>query len=269
MRAFLRWTSLVAAVALLTAAAAYAQTIGADGVKAQSLGYTRVGGIDSDSMGVILKFTDEGYLKIADGNRPEDRSPLTNLLTSSVAANTLVSTNVIDASQYASFQIHMSWTVGTTLADTSKCDSVAFLLIPFSRTTYLDAGQNFILSQARLLGSPADTTLSSYYRTLPGILVTPRKHPFAATPSALLGYRPERVVWADFGASKGVGIGGWIPPLQALEGNYKLVKSVSFPLGGSAYGGDIKEPFLGFYVVNLSKATAATSVTIDVFPKVN
>lgn len=261
--------ALVAALALW-ATAVGGQTIGADGVKAQSLGYTRVGGITgADSIGRLLKMDASGNVKVIDADRPEDRSPLTNLLTSSVAANTVLATNVFDASQYTSFQIHVSWSVGTTLADTSKCDSVAFLIIPFGRTTLLDSGDNYIISQASVVGGITDTTLGQLNRTLPGILVTPRKHPFATNPTVIGGYRPERIVWADFGAAKGLGIGGWIPPLQALEGNYKLDKAVSFPLGGSAYGGDVKELFLGFYVVNLSKATGATSFSLDVIPKVN
>lgn len=212
---------------------------------------------------------DNGIQKVVDADRPEDRSPLTNLLTSSVAANTLVSTNVIDASQYTSFQIHMSWTVGTTLADTSKCDSVAFLLIPFGRTTYLDSGQNFIMSQGRVVGALGDTTNAGVGRTIPGILVTPRKNPLVGSINPIgAAMRYERIVWADFGASTAL-LGPALPGLRVLEKNYQLVKSVSFPLGGSAYGGDVKEPFIGFYVYNLSKTIAATSVTIDVFPKVN
>lgn len=73
MRAFLRWAALVAAVALITSAVVHAQTIGGDGTKAQSLGFTRIGGITaSDSIGRILKMDANGYLYQKDADRDRD-----------------------------------------------------------------------------------------------------------------------------------------------------------------------------------------------------
>jgi hypothetical protein len=72
MRAFLRWTSLVAAVALLTVVGVRAQTIGGDGTRAQSFGFTRVGGTSADSINRILKMDANGNAKVVDADRDRD-----------------------------------------------------------------------------------------------------------------------------------------------------------------------------------------------------
>lgn len=270
MRAITRFLVLLFVVDLACVGISRAQ-VGADGVKSQSLTFQRVGGITSaDSVGRLLKMDASGNAKVVDADRDRDKSVFTPLLQSGIGARSIATTDVMPATEYTSFQIHMEWTVGATLADTTKRDSVAFLLIPFARTTLLDDGRNILISTPSVVGaSGVDSTIGQLRRTYPGILVTTRDGIWGGTISPLTGgYRPAQIVWADLGATNALWSTNYTA-MRSLDKTWHLTHRVSFPLGNAALGAPIKEKYFGFYVLNLSQTIVASNVIIDVVPKAN
>lgn len=252
MRAFLRWASLVAAVALLTAAAAYAQTIGADGVKAQSLGFTRVGGITAaDSIGRMLKLDASGNLKTVDADRDRDFSEVLTVLdaTPLAAGATKGGTVAVNTAAYSSMSLMLRWTFSAA----ADSDSVNIVVKVFAkRSTAMDDGMNHLWTP-RSGATAADTAA------------------FLAPAGVATNLRIPSTYYVTRNGTTGLKLNGtsqgyvYTIPLRQLRwaGN----GGIDIPM--SDCGIPFNAQYVGVEITNANISKALATVTAELWPRVN
>ena len=242
--------ALMAALALW-ATAVSGQTIGADGVKAGSLGYTRVGGITgADSIGRMLKMDASGNAKVIDADRDRDLSSVIGVMTANAlaAGTTRGGVSAQAVSSFSRLGLMLRW----TFAAAADSDSVNIVVkIYAKKSTSIDDGMNHLWTPAGS-GAAADSSTmfsaagdtATVYRTAATYYITRNLNP----KTRILGNAHTIVIpprlwrWAGNG-------GIYIP----LESN----------------GVPFNAQYLGIEVTNAQTTTALFTFTAELWPKVN
>lgn len=224
----------------------------------------------SDSTGRYLRFDSNGYLYTNEADKDRDYYALSSVMSNAtINAHGARQTGFFPAEKYSTFQVHVRWSA----PDSAYRDSMALLLVPFGKTSSTDDGLNFLINMGR--PAAADSLLKAN-RIIPGILLTTTRNPMAtAVAPAGTGYFVpgmyfSRIITADFGSVwNNTGVKDTVATgFRAMEGS-PLTRYVSFTLGDPAWGGGIREKYIGFYVFNLSGLRAVSGLTIEIWPKVN
>ena len=244
--------ALVAALALW-ATAATGQTIGADGVKAGSLGFTRIGGITTaDSIGRLLKMDSQGRPQVIDADRDRDFSSVIGVMTANAlaAGTTRGGVSAQAVSSFSRLGLMLRW----TFAAAADSDSVNIVVkIYAKKSTSIDDGMNHLWT-LRGSGIAADSSMMSSVAADSSVLFRA-----PATYYVTRNRNPKlTVTGAAFGRSVVVPLRMW---RQAGNGG------IYIPLEDN--GVPFNAQYFGIEVSNVNTTTALFTFTAELWPKVN